>query len=135
MKAKARVYRTVEVKYLQVNAGVRYYEDAIVNGKEDTYGKFIPCKKDNRWMPLIDIDSGVILNWEIGKKAGVYYKVCDDGIYTLLDENKEIIATIEDYVPDMLSPGDTPDGDYIVMNIDENGKIENWKPSLEDFDL
>ena len=34
---------------------------------------------------------------------------------------------MEGYVPDIMCPGDVPDGDYVIMDIDEKGKISNWK--------
>ena len=39
----------------------------------------------------------------------------------------------EDYVPNALIPGEY--GDYIIMNIDENGKIAEWETpaDLSDF--
>lgn len=126
----------VEAKTLQVKAGVRYWEDATVNDVEDNDGELIPCriKDDNEnWFPVIDIDSGIITNWEKGKTAEIHYKVCDDGIYVVFDENEKEIARKEGYVPDTMSPKEQGYGDYIIMNVDENGLIENWKFDINDF--
>jgi len=38
MKAKIKIEKEVELKTLIVKASVHYYEDAIVNGIEDTKG-------------------------------------------------------------------------------------------------
>ena len=44
MKAKIRIEKEYEVKYLQVNAGVRYWEDSEINGVEDGFGvPQMPC--------------------------------------------------------------------------------------------
>lgn len=123
----------VNAKFLQVKAGLRYWEDAIVNGVEDESGDLIPCREDDYWCPLIDIDSGQILNWKQGVTADIHYKVCDDGVYTVLDENKEIILEKDGYVIDSLAIEDTGHGDYIIIKVDENGFINNWKFDYLDF--
>ncbi len=134
MKTTVTVKKEVVLKTLEVMAGVRYYEDAIVDGVEDVDGKLIPCKKGSMWCPIIDIDTGVITNWKQGVKADVHYKVCDAGCYYLKDEDGNVILQIEnDYVPKMMCPKENGYGDYIIMDIDENGKIADWKPSTDGF--
>ena len=39
MKATIPITKEVEIKILRVKAGVRYWEDASINGNEDTEGK------------------------------------------------------------------------------------------------
>jgi hypothetical protein len=134
MEIKLKVEKTYDVKYLLASCGARYWEDTEVNGVEDTNGDLIPCREDDYWRPLIDLETGIIQNWEIGKAANVHYKVCDDGEYHLLDESKKKIITIEGYVPEIMCPEGEGYGDYVIMNIDENGKIDNWKASLEEFE-
>ena len=121
------------ILFLQVKAGVRYYEDATINGKEDEDGTLTPCKDGDYWCPLINIETGVIENWEIGKTADVHFKVCDDGEYSLLNPFKEVVIKKDGYVPDCLAINDRGYGDYIIMKIDENGLIEDWKPNIDDF--
>lgn len=133
MKVKLKIEKEFEVKYLQVKAGARYWEDAIVDGVEDTEGSLIPCREGDYWCPLIELESGIIKNWEHGKKASVHFKVCDDGEYSLLDLNKEVVKSIDGYVPDIMSPKESGYGDYIIMDIDENGKISNWRVKLDEF--
>lgn len=135
MKIKLNIEKEYDVKYLLVNAGVRYWEDATVNGVEDEAGDLIPCREGDRWCPLIDVDSGIIENWEQGKKAQIHYKVCDAGEYTLLTLGKEVIIQRDGYVVDAMCPQGGGDGDYIIMHVDENGKIKNWYPDFEDFEI
>lgn len=130
MKLKLKIEKEFDVKFLQVEAGVRYWEDADVNGVEDTDGALIPCRDGDDWKPLIDVNTGIIQNWTPGVKADIHYKVCDDGKYTLLDENNNVIKSVEDYVISDL----TSDSDYIILTIDETGKIEDWNPTFEDFE-
>jgi len=87
-------------------------------------------------LKVIDIDSGIITNWKQGVKAEVHYKVCDEGSYYLQDAEGNTILSIEqDYVPKIMCPNKNSYGDYIIMNIDENGQIANWNsdPDIEDF--
>ena len=122
-----------EVKYLQVEANVRYWEDSSINGVEDTMGDLIPCREGETWKPLIDVDEGRIANWTTGTIAVIHYKVCDDGIYKLLDDSKEVIKEIDGYVPDLMCPQENGFVDYIIMNVDENGIISKWDPTFDDF--
>lgn len=151
---KITITRPVEVdaKFLKVDAGVRYWEDAKVNGKYDTdcedsenldAAPTIPSAEyvgeqnrvlhgaNWRWRPLIDVETGQIVNWQQGTQASVHYKVCDDGIYELLDMDEYVITGIyNDYVPKVMCPADDGYGDYIIMHIDENGFIQGWNKRL-----
>lgn len=134
MRIELKQKKYYEVKYLQVKARVRYWEDAEVNGEDDTEtGDNVPCKVGDFWCPIIDIETGIIDNWEQGKTAEVHYKVCDDGEYSLIDDKGKIIVSIEGYVPNIMCPKKKGFGDYIIMDIDEKGQIANWKIDLECF--
>jgi hypothetical protein len=133
MKVKLKIEKEFEVKYLFAKCGARYWEDATVNECEDTEGTLIPFRNGDYWEPLIELETGVIRNWPKGTTADIHYKVCDDGEYTLLNEDYEHIKTIEGYVPDIMCPEGDGYGDYVKMRIDQDGKIQNWKPNLEAF--
>lgn len=134
MKTTVNVKKEVDLKTLEVHANVRYFEDATVNGIVDVDGNLMPCIENGSWRPIIDIDLGIITNWIKGNRAYVHYKVCDAGSYFLKDEQGNTILSIEeDYVPEIMCPEGSGYGDYIKMKIDENGQIENWKPSLAGF--
>lgn len=124
-----------DVKYLIADVQPRYWEDARINGFEDTEnGDNIPCKMDENWLLEIELETGIIKNWEQGKTANVHYKVCDCGEYFLKDEYHNTIIQTDGYVPKMLCPAEDGYGDYIIMDIDENGKIDKWKADLSYFD-
>lgn len=135
MKSKIKIEKEVEIKTLLVDAGVRYWEDGSINGVDDENGDLTPCKENDRWKLMIDIETGIITNWKQGVTADVHYKVCDDGIYHLLDAEGNTVLTKDGYVPNILDLDRESYGDYIIMKIDENGKIENWKnnPGITDF--
>lgn len=134
MIIKLKVKKEFDVKKLLVEAGVRYWEDSTVNGVNDEEGDLIPCRDGDTWKPIIDLESGIIINWEKGKEADVHYKVCDDGEYWLLDENDVKITKAKGYyVPSILSIGENGYGDYIIMKIDSDGKISNWNFDVKSF--
>lgn len=135
MKELLKIEKEFELKTLEVKAGVRYWEDAEVNGVIDTEGDLIPLRSGDLWCPVIDIDTGVIHGWPAGVKADIHYKICDSGSYYIKDESGETVLSIEDnYVPSCLSPKGGGYGDYIKMYVDGNGKIAGWKFDISDFE-
>lgn len=119
----------IHIKYLEVSAEVRYWEDADVNGVEDDDGTLIPFRKGDLWCPVIDIDNGTLVGWPEGISARIHYKVCDAGEYWLLDENKARIAKWKGYyVPDkFLCHGDNGCGDYIIFKVGSDGRIADYR--------
>lgn len=126
MKIHIKVIKQFDVKYLFVEARVRYWEDTEVNGVEDTEGDLIPFRVGDLWSPLIDIEEGKIINWPIGTTAKVNYKVCDAGQYTLKDCAGVDIIQVDGYVPTLLAPNGGGFGDYIILDIDKKGFIDGW---------
>lgn len=121
-----------DAKYLLVSAEVRYWEDAKVNGVADADGSRIPHRSADgkAWEPIITLEDGEILEWPEGVTADIHYKVCDAGLYYLLNEGKEQIARYRgDYVPDdFLCHGKGSGyGDYIIFSVDGSGQILNWR--------
>ena len=57
----------------------------------------------------------------------------DKDYSTLLDKYKHYIVNIDGYVPRIMCPEGSGYGDYVIMNIDENGKIDKWKINLDEF--
>lgn len=128
MKAIISTLQEVDIRFLAIDAGVRYWEDGKINGRQDDAdAPSMPFSESGRWRIIIDIDSGVIVNWPKGATASVHYKVCDDGIYELRSANNELIKRIDnDYVPSVLCPDEPGYGDYIIMTINEYGCISGW---------
>lgn len=101
MKATIKVEKEFDIKYLAIDAKVRYWEDTDINGEQDvdlyecTDKDISPrmpfAEKDIRdewrWRPIIDVDECKIIDWPIGTTANIHYKVCDDGIYSILDKD------------------------------------------------
>lgn len=135
MKVNLKVEKEFDLKTLEVFAGVRYWEDSIINeDKDNESGDLVPCKVDDNWCPVIDIETGVILNWEKGKTAEIHYKVCDQCSWGLKDIDGRLIFKSEgDYVPKTLYPQGDGFGDYIIMNVNEYGVIDKWNFNIDDF--
>ena len=134
---KATILKPVDVNitHLKARIGVRYWEDSLVNGVEDTDGKLIPLRDGEYWCITIDIDTGIIQDWKIGTTANVHYKCCDDGDYSLIADDGCVVEYPKYYVPKILDLTEEGFGDYVIMDIDENGKIANWdnNPNIDDF--
>lgn len=125
----------VDVKFLKADCGVRYWEDAEVNGVEDDENKpAMPFASKDSWCPIIDIEAGAIVDWPKGVTAETHYKVCDAGVYTLLDGDGNEVKQINGYVPSIMCPDGGGYGDYVIMKIDGDGKIANWRIDLSAFD-
>ena len=124
-----------EAAFIECEAGVRYWEDATINGVEDEDGSRIPCRIGDNWCPTIDLRTGKVVGWPEGVEADVHYKVCDDGCYWLLNEAGKRIAVRAGYVPsDYLCHGDNGYGDYIIMTIDGSGAIADFARPPDDKD-
>lgn len=154
MKVTVNIPQEIDLRYLRATMGVRYWVDCDYSeddGKtwegdfDDTdeeserVKNIIPCvvkkdignKPDDYWELLIDLNEGKVINWPKGFCIKTYFKVCDDGEYVFLDEGKNEVINITEsfdqcYVPDFLALEDSGYGDYVIINIDENGKIEHF---------
>lgn len=121
MKARIKIEKEVDIKMVKIDVAVRY-------GDEDMRNDF-PLRKGDMWSAIIDIDKKKILDWPQGIQGNFYMKICDEGSYFLLDAEGNTVASIEnDYVPNSLLPGEY--GDYLALDIDEEGIITNWKSSI-----
>jgi len=117
-------------RYFHADVSPVSFEDGEVDGVDDDEDEpRIPCvDEDLRWRILIDMKDGKILNWKEGTTASVYYKVVDDGIYTLYDNDMNEKYSSEDYVPKIMAFDEDGFGygDYMSLTIDEHGYIKGW---------
>ena len=128
MKASVMVKKEVEIKTVLIDIHVRY-----VGGDDGDIPEDFPLLNGSQWRAIVDIDSGTIDEWPQGEARQMHVKVCDEGKYTLFDDSGEEVATIDGYVPHGVVPGDY--GDYVILDIDENGVIKNWpkRPCVDEF--
>lgn len=132
MNATIKISKEVDLAFINVCAEVRYWDDAVLDGEDCTEAcEYFPCKEGDCWKPEIDIDNGIILNWDSGHTAKVHFKICDMCAYSIVDGDGETVLYKDwSYVPDILCPGGDGYGDYIIMNIDSDGRIANWNADL-----
>jgi hypothetical protein len=118
-----------QATYLEVRAEVRYWEDATVNGTDDTDGALVPLRSDKHWCPVIRLADGMVMDWPQGTTADIHYKVCDQGEYWLLDDERKRVAKWAGfYVPnEFLCHGDEGYGDYIIFSVGADGVIEKYR--------
>lgn len=134
------------VKYIRLVLPVRYKEEDMPNCMPFRNGNIFDITYDVKSGDILDfmkqaIDIDGIIEWNSAENrvsANMLednlifelndLKVTDEGIYYLLDENLNVLYSIEkDYVPDSHSI-DGEYGDYIHLHIDlKNGKILNIK--------
>ena len=134
MIVKVKQEVVMDATTILVNAYVRYWEDGEINGVDDhPTMPTMPCAvkgdKEYCWMPIIDIETGRIRNWREGTTAEIHYKVCDEFECRIIDEKggeRCLIKKYEGYVPEFMCPKERGYGDYIIMDIDENGYIQDW---------
>ncbi|MGI4846605.1 MAG: hypothetical protein ACRYGK_00450 [Janthinobacterium lividum] len=121
---------TIAPAFIEVEAEVRYWDDATVNGVVDEDGSRIPCRTGECWTPTIDLRTGAVIGWPSGTTASVHYKVCDQGLYWLLDASGHRVAKRRGhYVPDeILCIEENGYGDYIILEIGSDGLIQGWAP-------
>jgi len=117
MELTIKVEKKVEIKKVRVEVAVRYDDEDIPYD--------FPLRNGDMWIGTIDVDNGKIIDWPQGESGELSMKICDEGSYYLLDENDNVVLSIEeDYVPNKLLPGTY--GDYIDLKINEEGIITNW---------
>ena len=135
MKATIKIEKEVELTHLRVECGARYWEDATVNGVVDEEGTLIPLRDGDYWCPTINIETGIIKDWPQGTTANIHYKCCYDGEYWLIADDGFELKYPGYYVPKILDIYGDSFGDYVILNIDENGQIKDWpkKHDINDF--
>jgi hypothetical protein len=121
--------------FIEVEAEVRYWEDATVNGVEDETGTLVPFRFGAKWCPTIRLSDGMVIGWPKGVTADIHYKVCDAGEYWLSSDDERIAKWAGFYVPgDFLCHGPDSEGygDYIIFKVGPDGQIQDYeRPSIE----
>jgi hypothetical protein len=139
----------IDIKTLFVKARVRYPEDSMIQeGPDDAWGEddanqpkmpcmsYIECNRRTsswHWCPIIDIATGRIINWKQGVRASISYKVCDEFECEVKDSDNAIVASYNGYVLNFMAITDEGYGDYIYLDVNEDGFIENWSFTDSDF--
>lgn len=138
---KLSIRKEQEVRYLKCHLYVRYFEDVeistIPNIKENSNPPMFGFKHDEEvkayyldWM--INLNEGKIVDWNSDGTlkddtiVKTHYKVVDQGIYWLLDEDKSELCKTSGYTPKILGQDEDGFGDYVYLTILPDGKIKDW---------
>ena len=127
---KFKIIKEIEAKWLQVQIPIRYEDD-----QEELRKIGVGGKNERSISFEVNVDTGELncASWDMEavKKWSFRIKVCDEGTYTLGDEDFKHIKEIQDYVPSII-PNDY--GDYINLNFD-GGKFVGFPAykTLTDF--
>jgi hypothetical protein len=130
MKVKAYTLTEIEVRSVIIDI----YVGCIWETVPRTNIHDIPLVVDDRWRIRVNVDSGQICGWPENSAIKIEANVRDSGKYFLIDNEGEVIESlIEEPVPNQLIPGG--DGDYIDLDIGDDGVIKNWPeyPAVDQF--
>lgn len=114
----------IEIASVIIAIPLRYDDD---EGMERDF----PMRDGDMWTVRVDLATGKIANWPTDKMGDfeVYEKVVDEGTYTLMSLDDQVVATIEqDYVPHGIVPGKY--GDYVILKI-HDGTVTNLPKPLD----
>lgn len=131
MKATVKIEKEVEIRTVIIDIAPRYIGDS----EDDDMPTDFPMlnKQKTAWIASVNIDTGEIDGWPAGDARKMQVKVCDAGIYSLIDTEGNQVAKFSGYVPHGVVPGSY--GDYVELSIDECGVITNWPkhPDISEF--
>ena len=129
MKTTYRKEVEVEIKTILIDINIRYVGDS----DDDDVPTDFPLLNGSVWQARVDVDTGKIEGWPAGKTKEMFCKVCDQGVYTLYDDENNVITVKDGYVPNGIVPGEY--GDYVDLKINREGIITNWpaSPDLSSF--
>ena len=129
MKALVKVFKEVEIERIIIDINIRHVGDS----DDDDVPTDFPLLNGSQWKATVMVGSGHILDWPEGQEREMYCKVCDAGLYTLINNAGEVVATRDGYVPNDIVPGEW--GDYVHLKIGGDGVITNWPehPNVDEF--
>ena len=109
--------------------GVEY--DSIETVENDYPELFSKNSRGEKCLILkIDVKTGKVVNWPNYSPYHFFdVKIVDEGEYRLIDNNDEVIAEYEGYVPECLGEGGY--GDYLEFEIDSASNILEWEFTQE----
>jgi hypothetical protein len=121
-------------KYISIEFDVNRYDCS-------SYGslsKFIEFKNDKSYRGnlkiLINIETRSIEGWNGPcRPCNLFEKLVDTGIYTLYGAKGNILSRMQRYVPNKILPPENGYGDYLELDIDEDGIITNWYEGVLDY--
>ncbi len=93
--------------------------------------------EDERLEIPVDLKELKVVDWnENNGFIHIWSKVCDEGVYTLLDADRKPIWQIYGYVPNkLIPPYEKGYGNYLEMKIEKDGSLHQWKETSDFSDF
>ena len=136
-----------EARYLQISIpydedeglGLINFDNGIETELQCEEG-FVPPMYDSKRRTLevtVDLKYRRVLNWDEEKGyIHMWAKLCDSGIYTLLDKEKRPLYQKKGYVPNaLIPPYERGFGDYMSLAIRPDGSLPEWRKELDFSDF
>ena len=136
-----------EARYLQISIpydedeglGLINFDNGIETELQCEEG-FVPPMYNSERRTLevtVDLKYRRVLDWDEGKGyIHMWAKLCDSGMYTLLDEEKRPLYQKEGYVPNaLIPPCERGFGDYMRLAIESDGSLPEWRKELDFSDF
>lgn len=124
--------RPVEIEFdsIKIVAETRYADEDC----PDVPAPFLVGKLLTLTLDLLPDGTARVRDWPAGLAVEIHTKVCDCCSVYLLGDCDRVVASREgDYVPGFM-PGKHY-GDYVILDIDGDGAVTNWKKRLRDEDF
>ncbi|MFI3277789.1 MAG: hypothetical protein SNH28_03215 [Rikenellaceae bacterium] len=122
-----------QCRYLKIDLPYRGEEDELYTYRslfesplEEGEVEYFPLVdfETQRWVATIDLREKRVIDWDSNFGAAkIDAKVCDEGVYTLLDSEMNEICHIAGYVPNGVVPPKDGWGDYLRMSIEADGSV------------
>lgn len=131
--------KIIETQSRYIHISIPFNEEDYTYSSDSFAGKqkdFPLVTENERWEITIDLDKHILQEWK--KEYGVchvYAKIKDEGIYTLLDKNQNILCRLTGYVPNGVVPPKDGYGDYINFEIENNGDVLGWYDTYDFSDF
>lgn len=132
---------TADARYVQVV--IPYHEGNELITFDDGFMTELECdedfvvptlNKDTLLMEYVfDLQTGKVVNWkEENGYLRMWGKVQDEGVYTLLNKDKQPISQISGYVPwKLLPPYEQGFGDYLELAVERDGTLRDWRQEVD----
>lgn len=125
MKIRYPTTAEAEATAIRCTLPIRYEEDL------EELGADFPGLSGKRLTLTLDIDTATVRDWPAGRTASLHLKVVDEGSYDLLDAAGSVLVRRDGcYVPSCIP---SSWGDYVVMSVEEDGRISGWRPCAVDI--
>lgn len=131
MKVKLLTGTETEAKYIAFYVKPMWHGYiSVTSDSLSRDGRDMPCLCNNIWCPILDLDTGEIINWKEGCSADILIENTDACYASLMDANKKVLARAENenfYCGNDSKPDDPYYYFAFKWSIDSNKKIKNWR--------